>query len=519
METIAPAIDITAEERKTILQLLEEHLPDVASWIYGSRAKWTSSPKSDLDLVVFATPEQQLQVGHLREAFEESNLQFRVDLFVWHDLPEAFKKRIESDHVVIRPRAVFLKDCAQEGNVARQGRTTFGECGVLVRDTVSPSDLGPVPYIGLEHIGKGTLSLLGHGTADDTVSVKSRFQQGDILFGKLRPYFGKLVRAPFDGVCSTDIWVVRSSSKADTGFLYYLMASQPFIDAATRGAEGTRMPRAKWDYVSRFRILLPSLSEQRKAAEILEALDSKIELNRRMNETLEAMERALFKSWFVDFDPVRAKMEGRDTGLPKHIADLFPNRLADSELGLIPKGWEVKALGDLIELAYGKALPQRKRRRGSVPVYGSNGQVGWHDEKLIDGPGIIVGRKGNPGLVKWSPTGFFPIDTTFYVVPKGDGRGLFFLYHVLRTQALPSIASDSAVPGINRNLAYMNRAIVPPTNVVDAFSKCAKATSKRQYGLKVESRTLAALRDTLLPKLISGEIRLQKAEQLVESVT
>ena len=125
-----------------------------------------------------------------------------------------------------------------------------------------------------------------------------------------------------------------------------------------------------------------------------------------------------------------------------------------------------------------------------------------------------MGRKGNPGLVRWSSTDFFPIDTTFYVVPKDNGLGLFFLFHVLRTQDLPSIASDSAVPGMNRNLAYMNRAFVPATPVIDAFSKRAKAISTRQHGLKKESRTLARLRDTLLPKLIAGEIRVDEAQKL-----
>ena len=93
----------------------------------------------------------------------------------------------------------------------------------------------------------------------------------------------------------------------------------------------------------------------------------------------------------------------------------------------IPRGWKVQRLGDLIELAYGKALKEENRRAGSIPVFGSNGQIGWHDQKLVDGPGIIVGRKGNPGVVTWAPTDFFAIDTTFYVVPKTECRSLQFL--------------------------------------------------------------------------------------------
>ena len=208
---------------------------------------------------------------------------------------------------------------------------TFGDCAVLVRESVSLPEVEDVPYVGLEHIGKDTLTLLAHGEASSVTSTKTRFKHGDILFGKLRPYFRKVVRSPFDGICSTDIWVVRATEGVDQGFLYYCMASWPFVDFATAGAQGTRMPRAKWEHVSRYETYLPPLPEQRAIAHVLDTLDDKIELNRRMNETLEEMARALFKSWFVDFEPVRAKMEGRWRrgqslpGMPAELYDLFPD--------------------------------------------------------------------------------------------------------------------------------------------------------------------------------------------------
>ena len=193
--------------------------------------------------------------------------------------------------------------------------------------------------------------------------------------------------------------------------------------------------------------------------------------------------------------------------MAKEIAALFPDRLVDSELGPIPEGWEVKTLGALIELAYGKALKANERKNGSVPVYGSNGQVGWHDERLVAGPGIVVGRKGNPGVVTWAHSDFFPIDTTFYVIPKNTNQGLPFLFFALIVQDLPSVSADSAVPGLNRNLAYMNSQFVPDKMVIDEFGNCANAIFARRYRLEEESRFLTALRDALLPKLISGEIR------------
>ena len=166
----------------------------------------------------------------------------------------------------------------------------------------------------------------------------------------------------------------------------------------------------------------------------------------------------------------------------------------------------MKALGELIELAYGKALRARDRKSGSIPVYGSNGQVGWHDKKLVAGPGIIVGRKGNPGIVTWAHRDFFPIDTTFYVVPRKTNGGMPFLFFALTGQDLPSISADSAVPGLNRNLAYMNRQLVPDKPAVDEFQDCVKAIFTRRHSLAEESRSLAAQRDALLPKLVSGEV-------------
>ena len=276
-------------------------------------------------------------------------------------------------------------------------------------------------------------------------------------------------------------------------------------------------------YLRTIEIPLPPLSEQRAIAHILGTLDDKIELNRRMSETLEAMARALFKSWFVDFDPVRAKAGlpsplgggagGEGAGLSKPFADLFPDSFEDSELGEIPKGWGVAPLGDLLELAYGKALKEENRKLGQIPVFGSNGQVGWHDEKLATGPGIIVGRKGNPGVVTWAPTDFFAIDTTFYVISKMGCRSLYFLFYALKTHDLATLGADSAVPGLNRNLAYMSRQIVPPNLLLEIFDSMVQSLFQRIHEADRESRTLAAIRNALLPKLISGELRVPEEAQ------
>ena len=303
-------------------------------------------------------------------------------------------------------------------------------------------------------------------------------------------------------------------SKIDPTYLSYFFGLPAFKEHIRSIAVGATMPSLNTKILSDVSILYPPLPEQRAIAHVLGTLDDKIDLNRRMNETLEEMARALFKSWFVDFDPVRAKMEGRWRrgeslpGLPADLYDLFPDRLVDSELGEIPEGWEVKALGELVELAYGKALKAADRRDGPIPVYGSTGQIGWHDKRLVSGPGIVVGRKGNPGVVTWTHGDFFPIDTTFYVVPRDATIGLPFLFFALTSQDLPSVSADSAVPGLNRNLAYMNLQLVPDRLIVDEFNDNAAAIFSRRHKLEEESRALDSQRDALLPKLVSGEVRM-----------
>ena len=330
---------------------------------------------------------------------------------------------------------------------------------------------------------------------------------------------------------STEFVVIRGRPNVtDNGFAYYLTkwerVRQYCISQMTGSSGRQRVPLSALTHLE---VTIPPLKEQRAIACILGSLDDKIELNRQINRTLEEMARAIFKSWFIDFDPVRAKAAVRREhpkwtdeqvsrtacpNLKPEIARLFPDSFVDSELGEIPKGWEVKKLGDLLELAYGKALKAENRCHGAFPVYGSNGPVGWHNERLVTGPGIVVGRKGNPGIVTWVPTDFFPIDTTFYVVPKSRCQSLEFLYHALRNHDLPSLGADSAVPGLNRNLVYMSDQLLPPPPLLQEFSRITKAFWRRVKSVNDECLTLAALRDALLPKLLSGELRVADAERI-----
>ena len=245
-------------------------------------------------------------------------------------------------------------------------------------------------------------------------------------------------------------------------------------------------------------------------------IDDRITLLRETNATLEAIAQALFKSWFVDFDPVRAKAEGLEPeGMDAATAALFPDSFEESELGLVPSGWKVGKVEDLMELPYGKALKATDRVDGPVPVYGSGGITGCHNESLVNGPSVIVGRKGTVGSLYWEDRAFFPIDTVFYV--RTDNP-LTYCYYLLQTLGLEDMNTDGAVPGLNRNNAYRLPVVVATTSIIESFDEIVSSLRNKMFSNSQHTQTLIQLRDTLLPRLISGQLRLPEAEVMVEEI-
>jgi type I restriction enzyme S subunit len=276
------------------------------------------------------------------------------------------------------------------------------------------------------------------------------------------------------------------------------------------------MPNLNTTIMAAIPFAFPPDSEQRAIARILGTLDDKIELNRRMNQTLEALARAIFQSWFVDFEPVTAKAAGRKPiGMTAETAALFPDSFEDSPLGPIPKEWRTQKIGSACEFAYGKSLIANKRRPGPVAVFGSDGQVGWHDTALSNGPGVIVGRKGNAGRVNWSSGDFFPIDTTFYVKPRTPEIPISFLFFMLESVDLPGSSGDSAVPGLNRELAYLLDVTVPSLPALQRFDQIVTKLRQRMGMNDTCALSAAALRDAMLPRLLSGEMRVKEAEKML----
>lgn len=228
---------------------------------------------------------------------------------------------------------------------------------------------------------------------------------------------------------------------------------------------------------------------------MLGALDDKIDSNRRLAALLEETAATLFKARFVDFVGV--------------------DEFEDSEIGPIPAAWRVVHLRDLLALRYGKALPANARRGGIVAVVGSSGVVGAHDEALVDGPVVVIGRKGTAGSVLWSDA--WPIDTTFYSAIR-NGLDPIFVYYTLVHADLPHLTSDSAVPGRNREAAEDRRVRLPPAGLVGEFASTVAPLFAQRDALGVEADTLTSVRDTLLPKLISGAIRVPDTSDVDEVI-
>jgi len=312
-------------------------------------------------------------------------------------------------------------------------------------------------------------------------------------------------------------WVTDNAIRAEArpgNYPFFLFCLLRDLDL-NRWRAGSGQPLLNQTILSSINVRLPSFQVQRAVGLFLQQIDDRIDLLRETNVTLESISQALFKSWFVDFDPVRAKAEGREPeGMDAATAALFPSEFEESALGLIPKGWMCSRLRDLLELLYGKALKSTDRRDGAVPVYGSGGITGHHDTPLVQNGSIIIGRKGTVGSLYWEDAAFYPIDTTFYVRPLT--APLTFCFYAMQRLGLERMNTDAAVPGLNRENAYRLELVRPPEGLLHAFDAVAGSLRRSIRGNSTQAAVLSALRGTLLPRLISGKLRLPQAEAQVE---
>ena len=534
--------------RKQLKALLDEHVPGVEVWAYGSRVNGESHEGSDLDLALRGPALEPLDGGFydLLEAIEKSDIPILVQAHDWAMLPESFHREIERDYVVVQEGA--------NRTMAHEWRTiTLDQLGQVITGK-TPSSRRPEYFGGgiqfvtpTDFNGRRLIESTERYLTDKgkNAVAGARIPSGAVMVSCIGSDMGKSTIASQACVTNQQINSIIVDSDNDPRFIYYNLSARR--EEIRSSAGGSAQPILNKSAFGQLTILLPPLPEQRAIAHVLGTLDDKIELNRRVSETLEAMARALFKSWFVYFEPVRAKMEGRWRpgeslpGLPADLYDLFPDRLVDSELGEVPDGWEVKALGEcLATLETGKrpaggvsgiesgmpSVGAESIERVGVFEFGKTKFVPWefYDSMkrgiVQDGDVLIYKDGGRPGelspAVTYTSHGF-PFseccinEHVFRVRSSLFSQQLLYCY--LTTPyafwQMREFATGVAQPGLNQRAVEAIAITMPGDRRV--LRVCEEVIGPLIDGCNANalvSRDLSQIRDVLLPKLASGEIRI-----------
>jgi len=377
--------------------------------------------------------------------------------------------------------------------------TPFGDLAVRKNRSWQPGD-GALPFIGLEQIRPYSLELSDDGFETEVSSNKVHFARGDILYGKLRPYFRKCVRAPFDGICSTEIWVVepKSAELIDADFLYWVMADSAFSDFANLGETGTRMPRASWDHVAAYEVLLPGLDEQKRIASVLNILAERVAGLRHLSSVAGACAQSLASTapgtchvsdlatvTRVSFDPTKHTPEIVDHySLPSFDAGKTPERVVAETIG--SGKFEVRTASVLLS----RLNPATNRTWLVFPSNDVSRSVCSTEYAVLEPTSVGVGEL-------WAVTSD---DEACAILAKAV-TGTSASHQRIRAEAV--LALDVPDP---RTLREEERVELE-----------ALATTQVQASREIAE--LVAMRDFLLPRLLSGELRVSEAETQLEEVS
>lgn len=383
----------------------------------------------------------------------------------------------------------------------------LGDVIIPIKERVDTSALNSSSYISTENMlpNKAGVTLSANIPTGNAI----KFSIGDVLISNIRPYFKKIWKADIEGGCSGDVICIRANNNIDSDYLYFLLSQDKFFDYVMQGAKGTKMPRGDRNHIFEWPIILPSKSVQKQIASILSSFDDKIEVNRRINENLEAQAQALFKSWFVDFEPFR------------------DGEFVESELGMIPKGWRVGSLEELCsfisrgltpkyddsseELILGQTCVRNNivtlnnARKHKPKVKNEKWVKQW--DVLLNSTGI--GSLGRVGIVYFQMDNV-AIDSHITVVRTSTplyrhyvGRNLLSRQLEIENMAVGSTGQTE----LPRDRVKSMPIIIPSNDAMDNFNHLIEPMAISMYRNIIESRRLAALRDTLLPRLMSGEIK------------
>jgi type I restriction enzyme S subunit len=563
--------------RRAILDVLTAHPRVERVVLFGSRAMGTFTPESDVDLALYGKQLTLTDLARLKEQIEETTIPQKVDLL----LAEAVEKKELLEHIRKHGVEWFRRDAPGDRKPGSDNGRRRGSGGEWVEMSFTEAvEINPksslqrgsvYPFVDMKAVGPGRRAV-----SESEFKVfkggGSRFMPFDTLMARITPCLenGKIAQyVPSKGTNgpafgSTEFIVIRGrEGVTDNDYAYYLTAWKDFrLFAISQMTGSSGRQRVPADSLSKFIVSIPKdLNEQRAIARILGTLDDKIELNRRMNETLEAMAQALFKSWFVDFDPVMVNAieagnsipdkfaeraahyrEQPDAlGLPERILRLFPDRFVASEPGPIPEGWEVKPIGKLVRCV-GGATPGTKN-----PKFwegGTNPFLTPRDMASLDAPLVLdTGRHiteagvekisskrlpvGAVVLSSRAPIGYLAINEVPVSINQGiiamicDGEipnHYAFFWVKNNMEVIKGQAGGTTFAEISKKNFRSIPALRPSDAILNEFVHVAGPLHRQMVENTITSLNLAKLRDTLLPKLISGELRVPDVEKILEGV-
>ena len=534
-------LHLARRHRRILEALIRQYLPGVEVWAYGSRVNGRSHDGSDLDLVLRAPGLERVptdQLSDFEDALRESSIPFLVEARDWARLPERFHREIERDHVVITysttQETTFGSLLAQPVRNGIYKTKEFHGRGVKM---VNMGELFAHPR--LRNVSMKRVEL--NASEIDRFSVK----KGDLLFAR------RSLVAEGAGKCCVVLEVSQPTAfessiirarpdpeKADSLYIFYYFSSPLGLHRLDTIRRQVAVAGITGGDLASLGVPLPPVHHQRTVAHVLGTLDDKIDLNRRMNETLESMARAIFKDWFVDFGPTRAKAEGRAPYLAPALWDLFPNALDDTGK---PAGWMVSEIGKEVQ-AVGGGTPSTKE-----PSYWAGGEHHWatpKDLSKLTSP-VLLGtdRKITDSGVHKISSGLLPVGTVLlssrapigYLaiaeVPTAINQGfiamvcqkrlpntfvLFWCHENL--DYIKDISGGSTFAEISKRAFHPVPVVVPSGQILVAYDRLIRPLYFRIVANTKENETLARTRDLLLPKLMSGEIRLRVAEKAIEAV-
>ncbi len=546
-----PCLDLRQDHLAIVGDILHRHVPDRRVVAFGSRANWTAKPYSDLDLAILG--DEPLPLGAsaaLAESFVESDLPFKVDLVDWASVDERFRdmilrdgmimqapgKQIEREHVA----AERLMSCRDWHKVAigeiadifggGTPSTKKAENFDGVIPWLTPKDLSGIHDRYME-CGERNLSQQGLNS-----SSAKLLPAGSVLLSTRAPIgYVALAKNPIATNQGFRSLVVRDGVFSE--YLYYWLRLN--TEELERHASGSTFRELSGSSLKNIELFLPPLPEQRAIAHILGTLDDRIELNRRMNETLEAMARAIFQDWFVDFGPVKAKMESRDPYLPPEIWGLFPDALDDESK---PAGWQTSNIGTEVNVV-GGSTPSTKN-----PAYWEKGNHHWATpkdlSKLVSPVLLDTERKVTDAGIKKISSGLLPVGTVLLssrapigylaitsvrtavnqgfiaMVCKKRLPNIFVLFWCYENIGyIKDISGGSTFSEISKGAFRPLPVVVPAEPALAAFEVIVRPLYDRIVANDKETQLLSHSRDLLLPKLISGRIRLRDAERLIGEAT